>query len=123
MAATRMQIAGIDRRNHARDTLMLPSFSGPRMREVKLATVPRATNTTDDHLIVVTAQFNRLAKSWIGRADISCDHNGKRESRQLVGPKYVHSTECAAEYFMVYAARNWIEARLVARIEMPVSAS
>ena len=22
-----------------------------------------------DHLIVVTAQFNRLAKSWIGRAE------------------------------------------------------
>jgi len=49
-----------------------------------------------DHLIVVTAQFNRLAKSWIGKADISYDHNGKRESRQLVGPKYVHSTERAA---------------------------
>ena len=76
-----------------------------------------------DHLIVVTAQFNQATKSWIGRADISYDHNGKRESRQLVGPKYVHSTERAAEYFMVYAARNWIEARLAALIEVPVPTS
>src|SRR5690242_5525746 len=65
-----------------------------------------------DHLIVVTAQFNRTTKSWIGRADISYDHNGKRESYQLVGPRYVHLAERAAVYFMVYAARNWIEARL-----------
>jgi hypothetical protein len=76
-----------------------------------------------DHLIVVTAQFNRATKSWIGRADISHDHNGKGESRRLVGPKYVHSTERAAEYFMVYAARNWIEARLAALIEVPVPTS
>ena len=75
-----------------------------------------------DHLIVVTAQFNRTTKSWIGRADISFNYNGKGESRQLVGPKHVHSSKRAAEYFMIAAARNWIEARLVALIEMPVPA-
>ena len=76
-----------------------------------------------DHLIVVTAQFIRTTKSWIGRADISYHYDGKGGSHRLVGPKYVHSTERAAEYFMVYAARNWIEARLVAQIEMPMPAS
>ena len=49
-----------------------------------------------DHLIVVTAHFNQATKSWIGGADISYYHNGKRGSHRLVGPKYVHSTERAA---------------------------
>ena len=31
-----------------------------------------------DHLIVVTAQFNRATKSWIGRADISYDYVAAR---------------------------------------------
>ena len=72
-----------------------------------------------DHLIVATAQFNPASKSWIGRADISSEYNGKGESHQLVGPKSRHSTERAAEYFMIFAARNWIEARLVALPETP----
>ena len=76
-----------------------------------------------DHLIVVTAQFNRTTKSWIGRADISYDYNGIGEPHRLVGPKYLHSSERAAEYFMISEARNWIEARLVALIETPVPAS
>ena len=75
-----------------------------------------------DHLIVVTAQFDPATNSWIGRANITYDHNGKRELHQLVGPKHLHSTERAAEYFMVSAARNWIEARLVAAIDVPAVA-
>jgi hypothetical protein len=75
-----------------------------------------------DHLIVATAQFNRAANSWTGRADISSEYyNGKEESHQLIGPKNLHQligpknlhlTERAAEYFMIAAARNWIEASL-----------
>jgi hypothetical protein len=65
-----------------------------------------------DHLIVATAQFNRAANSWTGRADISSEYyNGKEESHQLIGPKNLHLTERAAEY-MIAAARNWIEASL-----------
>ena len=64
-----------------------------------------------DHLIVVTAQFDHTTKSWIGKAHISFDR--KRKSHRLVA-KYLHSTERAAEYFMVSAARNRIDACLVA---------
>ena len=72
-----------------------------------------------DHLIVVTARFNPATKSWTGRADISSEYNGIRESHQLIGPQNLHLTERAAEYFMVSAATNWIEARLAALPETP----
>jgi hypothetical protein len=63
-----------------------------------------------DYLIVASAQFNPVTKSWTGRADISSEYNGTRESHQLIGPRDWHSTERAAVYFMIAAARNWIEA-------------
>ena len=76
------------------------------------------------HFILATAQFNPATKSWIGRADITDEDNSKkRESYQLIGPQRLHSTERAAQYFMISAARNWIEARLVAVTETPAQAS
>ena len=69
------------------------------------------------HSIIASAQFNPTTKTWLGRADITYEYNDKEAPHRLIGPNYVHLTERAAEYFMIFAARNWIEARLASMTE------
>jgi hypothetical protein len=61
-----------------------------------------------DYIILVSAEFDEVTKFWVGRAEISQQHNPK-VLKTILGPEKWHTTEFEVEYFMTSAAKGWID--------------